>query len=120
MTLLEKLNRLPPCLCRIFAKKNGRLMTDMELIEATGWSMRHLRKVYQSSSWASVSVNDVDTFLAACGLRWSSQRRQLFYLWRYQAQFWKMRHFKIDCGARGFQLAQHKRIIKRLLSNNHE
>lgn len=116
MTLLEKLNRLPPCLCRIFAKKNGRLMTDPELMEATGWTIKHLRKVYQASSWAQVRVEDVDIFLAACGLRWSSQRRQLNQLCYHQEHFGNMRHLKVDCGWRGFQLKHHQELIKKLLS----
>lgn len=116
MTLLEKLNRLPPCLCRIFAKRNGRLMSDAELMEATGWSIRHLRRVYKASSWADVAVRDVDTFLAACGLRWSSQRRQLMQLWYHRDHFGNMRHLKVDCGWRGFQLEHHKRLITKLLS----
>ena len=118
MTLLEKLNRLPPCLCRIFAKKNGRLMTDPELMEATGWGKKRLRKVYQSPSWAGIRVEDVDRFLTACGLRWSSQRRQLFRLWYHQDHFDNMQHLKADCGWRGSQLRHHKRIIKKFLGSH--
>lgn len=115
MTLLEKLNRLPPCICRIFAKKNGRLMSDDELIQATGWNRKHLRKVYQSNTWAKVRVEDVDKFLTACGLRWSTQQRQHDALRYHQKHLTNMRHLRMT--PLGFQLAAHKRLIKRLLSN---
>ena len=77
MTLLEKLNRLPPCICRLLAENNGELATDQELQLVTGWSRAKLDRVARATTWAQMSVLDVDDFLQACGLSWSSQRREL-------------------------------------------
>lgn len=79
-TLLAKLDRLPPIMCRLLAKKNGRLLSDRQLEDITGWSNSKLCRVYQAKSWAHVAVEDVDIFLKACGLKWSTQRRERQHL----------------------------------------
>ena len=117
MTLTAKLDRLMPCLARILAKHNGRLMTDPELMRRTGWSRNKLRAVYQSSSWAGVKVEDVDTFLKACDMSWSTQRRQrwLLQLALSHGGIKTMQHLKCDTGWRGNQLKQHLDRIEKLL-----
>ncbi len=80
MTLLRKLDRLPPCLCRLLAQRNGELMTDRQLIRLTGWSKVKLERICKALSWARICVSDVDDFLFACGLRWSAQRRERWLL----------------------------------------
>lgn len=82
MTLTEKLDRLPPCICRLLAKSNGELATDAEIRGATGWSRAKLERISQATTWAGISVGDVDSFLAACGIRWSSQRKERWKLTR--------------------------------------
>lgn len=80
-TLLAKLDRLPPIVVRIFlARHKGKLMTDLELRRRTGWGKKKLLRVYRAATWKDATVDEVDTFLSACGLRWSSQRRQRFLL----------------------------------------
>jgi hypothetical protein len=80
MTLLEKLNRLPPCVCRLLAENNGELATDHELLLLTGWRRKKLDRISMATTWAEVSISDADDFLRACGLTWSTQRRQLWLL----------------------------------------
>lgn len=80
MTLAQKLDRLPPCICRLLAKADGELMTDHALMKRTRWGKTKLRRIAESRSWDGIPVKDVDTFLCACGLTWSTQRRQLFLL----------------------------------------
>lgn len=119
MTLTSKLDRLPPCFVRILAKHNGRLMTDPELMERTGWGRRKLRAVYQSASWGSVKVEDVDTFLKACNMSWSTQRRQrwLLKLAISHGGIETMQHLKCShsVGWRGNQLKLHLERIEKLL-----
>ncbi len=116
-TLLEKIDRLPPCIVRILAKENGRLMTDPRLMQKTGWGRTKLRRVYQASTWAGVSVSDVDTFLTACGMSWSRQRRQrwLLQLAVNNGGIKTMQHLRCDTGWRGNQLKLHLERIEKLL-----
>jgi hypothetical protein len=82
MTLLEKLDRLPPCICRLLSQRDGELMTDRNLLQITGWSRAKLHRVAESKSWRAVTIGDADLFLIACGLHWSAQRRKLWLLRR--------------------------------------
>lgn len=98
MTLSQKLNRLPPCICRLLACREGELMRDIELMAATGWQRDKLRRVARAKTWDGIPVKDVDRFLSACGLTWSTQRRQLEVLKRATAfgldGILKMRHLR--------------------------
>jgi hypothetical protein len=118
MTLVEKLDRLPPCIVRVMAKHNNRMITDPELMRRTGWGRRKLMAVYKSASWDGIKVGDVDNFLKACGMSWSSQRRQrwLLQLAIKNGGIHKMQHLKTDTGWRGNQLRLHLMRIEKLLS----
>lgn len=118
MTLLEKLNRLPPCICRLLAKNNGELATDRELLAVTGWSRAKLDRIAKAVTWAEVAVIDVDAFLYACGLTWSTQRRQL---WLLQVAALKgfqgikrMRHLKKPIAQRAGRVATLLSALKKL------
>lgn len=121
-TITAKLDRLPPCVVRLLAKKDGRLMTDPELCALTGWGRKKLESVYQLASWAGVRVGDVDTFLTACGLSWATQRRQRWLLkLRYHAAgsviegIRSMRHMKTDEPWRAVQVNMHLARVEKLL-----
>lgn len=116
MTLTDKLNRLPPCICRLLAKKSGRLMTDDELVAATGWGKTRLRTLYNSTSWENITVGDADKFLTACGLTWSSQRRQRWLLQLAGNDISRMRHLRATTGWQASMVQRHQARIARLLS----
>jgi len=80
VTLTEKLNRLPPCLCRLLAKHGGKLMTQRELRQLTGFSNQKLERICKAASWSKINVHDADKFLLACGLVWSRQRKNIWTL----------------------------------------
>lgn len=116
MTLTEKL-RFPPCLARIMAVKDGKLMTDPELIERTGWGRRKLRRVYNSATWDDITGKEMDEFLTACGLSISSLRRQrwLIRLSISRGGLHTMQHLQHNTGWRGNQLKLHLDRIEKLL-----
>lgn len=123
MTLTEKLDRIPPCVARILAKKDRRLATDQDLVRITGWSMIKVRWVYQRRSWAGIKVADVDTFLSACDLNWSSQRekRWLLRLAMERGGIGTMQHLQRrkmshQTSWLPSQLARHLRRIEKILS----
>lgn len=104
MTLAEKLDRLPPCICRLLAKRDGELMTDAELRRITGWSQDKLQRIAESKSWSRITVLDADIFLIACGLKWSTQRRER---WLLQVAF-----------MRGFDGIRRMRHLQKLTGRN--
>lgn len=116
MTLEEKLNRLPPFIARLLAKSNGRLMTTAELMAKTGFGHEKLERISKQKSWARIAVADVDTFLQACGLNWSSQRRQrwLLELAISKGRLHKMRHFKTSNRIDAAQVQSHLRRVEKM------
>jgi hypothetical protein len=80
MTLIEQLDRFPPCLCRLLAQCDDELMTDRKLIEITGWSKQKLERISSATSWSMIYVRDVVLFLYACGLDGEMRRRRLWLL----------------------------------------
>lgn len=100
------------------AVKDGRLMSDQELAELTGWGERKLSRVYNSASWDDITGRDMDTFLTACGLSPFSLRRQrwLIRLAVGRGGLHTMQHLKnSDTGWKGNQLRLHLQRIEKLL-----
>lgn len=118
MTLLDKLNRLPPVVARLLAKSNGKLMSDIELCKRTGWGKKRLRRVYRAGSWRNVTVEEVDVFLAACGLTWSSQRRERWLLklaWN-RSGLADMRHLRASTGWEASMINKLNKHVEKFLS----
>lgn len=120
MTLLEKLNRLPPVVARLLAKSNGKLMSDLELCKRTGWGKKRLRRVYRAGSWNNVTVEEVDVFLTACGLKWSTQRRQRWLLKlalnRSESGLEQMRHLKATTAWEASMIKKLNKHVEKFLS----
>lgn len=75
LTSTEKSDGIPPIILRGLAAAGGRLLTDDELCERTGWSRYKLRKISNRISWADVTHRDTDAFFAAAMRSWSYQKR---------------------------------------------
>lgn len=118
MTLTEKLDRIPPCIARLLAKSEGRLMTTSEIMKATGFSKWKVDRISNAKTWANISVKDVDLFLSACGLSWSAQRKQrwLLGLAVKKGRVDKMRHLKVANRIESAQVKSHIRRITKLFS----
>lgn len=116
MTQSERF-RFPPCLARIMAKHNRRLMSDPYLMEQTGWSRNKLIRVYNSANWLDITERDQNIFLAACGLSTASlnRARWLVQLAMRRGGLHTMQHLKCDTGWKGNQLKLHLERIEKLL-----
>lgn len=118
-TLRHKLDRIPPCICRLMAKNvAGRLMSNAELKLITGWGNSKLKRIASATTFRDLTVGEVDQFLAACGLRWSSQRRMLWLMqlaWR-NGGLQTMRHLRYETGWQASMIKRHQRRIEQLLS----
>ena len=120
---------IPPCICRILAKKrepdgSERMLTDEELMKATGWGERHLRTVYRSATWQNIKVGDMDLFLQACGLHPSKQRRYKWLLqwaWRNGMDgIRNMKHLRTNVASRVNQRETLLRMVERVLENEQQ
>lgn len=117
MTLTEKLDRIPPAIARLLAKHNGRLMTTPELVRRTGFGHDKVQRIANQKTWARISVEDVDIFLTACGLSWSTQRKKrwLLKLALSKGRLHKMHHLKASNSIEATQVRCHLRRIEKLL-----
>lgn len=96
----------------------GRLMSNAELKLITGWGNSKLKRIASATTFRDLTVGEVDQFLAACGLRWSSQRRMLWLMqlaWR-NGGLQTMRHLRYETGWQASMIKRHQRRIEQLLS----
>ena len=92
---LEKLDRLPPFVCLLIARhKDGSPVGIKEIAKRLGVSLYAVRKVLTLTSWATVPVEKVDAYRAACGVTPKTERLQVAYLRRTMALPTGLRHAK--------------------------
>ena len=82
MTLTEKLNRMPPFLCRLMARRNGREISNRRLSENSGIPLTTIRRISVRTSWDDVPVAMAQRFSVACGVDLLRQNRSLEYFKR--------------------------------------
>lgn len=84
MTLLQKLDKFPPFVCRIVAlKNNGRAaMSTRDIARASGLSPASISYISQMTSWAHITLETMDRFTQACGVNHLNLTKQLAYLRR--------------------------------------
>lgn len=84
MTILQKLDRLPPCACRLIAKiRNGRGWrgpSHRELETISGIPKSTIAQITFRKTWRGIAIEIVDTFSAACGVDHLNVKRQTYYL----------------------------------------
>lgn len=93
-------------------------MSNAEIMKVTGWGKSKLMRVSSATSFRDVTVGEADQFLAACGLRWGSQRRLLWLMqraWR-NGGLHTMNHLKFKTGWQASMVRRHQRRIEQLLS----
>lgn len=85
--VLEQLDTLPPCLCRLVARvRGGRAKTLAEIKMDSGLSKRKVTWIARQPTWLNVKVGDMISFAEACGADLLRPRKKLFYLKRAYAQ----------------------------------
>ena len=70
MTLLEKANQFPPCVCRFLARKKcGQApMSSREIAALAGLSKARVDSLSLLSSWKGIPIDTVAAFSKACGV----------------------------------------------------
>jgi hypothetical protein len=86
MSLLKKADRLPPCICRLIARKdNGRNgMTHADIAKVSGLSLSTVKDYSFRTTWANRPVGSADAFAEACGVDLMDVERHTEFLRRRQ------------------------------------
>jgi hypothetical protein len=79
-TYQAQLDDLPPKLCFLQARSNGRAMTQEDIQRLTGWGKAKVARAVNSWTFADFTVADADTFRIACGVSRVQERRVRQYL----------------------------------------
>lgn len=94
-SLLARIDRLPPCLCRLFARRTDGARgwvpkSHQDIAEDSGLPRSSVADMSQKRSWRGVRIDEADRFAHACGVnladiedaikRLRSQRARLQHL----------------------------------------
>lgn len=84
MTILKLVNRFPPILCRLCARKNRgyALLSNREIAARSGIPRTTVSTLSKKKNWNGVPIDVVDAFALACGVDLLRARRQREYIRR--------------------------------------
>ena len=92
--MLRHLDRIPPNLCRVLARVGRRAMTNQEISDKSGLTIKRVGEISRLSSWGRVEVGQVSSFAEACGVNLVHQAGVRKYLLRSEGA--KMNHIKMS------------------------
>ena len=82
------MDRLPPRVCRLLARRKegggtARVpLTALEIAEASGLSVERVARLSRLTTFAEVPVAEADAFRLGCGITRENERRHVAYLKR--------------------------------------
>ena len=79
---LERLDKLPPCICWALARTRRGPIPLKTISERTGLGYKSLYRYLASPTWADVPVRHVDALRQACGITPSNEKHHLWHLKR--------------------------------------
>lgn len=88
MTLVEHLDRMPPCIVRLVARRpnrHGQRMSLHEIARASGLSYGTVLRLSLKKSWANVPPDRIDRFCRACRVDIVKPGKTMKYLRRVLA-----------------------------------
>ncbi len=81
-TLVIHMDKIPPNLCRILARNGRKAMTNREIADASGLTIKRVGEIARQTSWGKVDVCQASAFAAACGVDLVKQGQVRKYLMR--------------------------------------
>lgn len=81
-TPVEQFDTIPPCICRICARRKTRAKTLKEISSESRLSYRKTNWIARQATWAGIRLEDAQKFALACGVDLLRPRLKLFYLRR--------------------------------------
>ena len=80
MTLSERLNKLPPKLCRFVAHRRRRPLSNQDIATASGLARSTVVKISNLDCWNGVRLDMIEAFTTACGVDLLAPKRSLYII----------------------------------------
>ena len=90
MSLILKLDKLPPNLVRLIARDGRRALSNRDIANKSGLTLKRVGQISRMETWASLQVAEANAFAEACGVDLINQAKTRKYLMRSPA----MAHLK--------------------------
>ena len=83
-SLMAKLNKFPPFLCRFVARdKSGqRPLSNQDIAKRSGLNEQAVCKICRLKTWNDLTLDTIERFSSACGVNLLHPRRHLDFLKR--------------------------------------
>ena len=94
-SLLAEANLLPPLLCVLVARENGRPIPLGVIAKRAGMSQQRAVHIYGLNWWRGVPIEQVDAFCLACGVTHKNRRQHLRYLRRTMTAKTPLAHIEL-------------------------
>lgn len=82
MSLLAKIDQLPPFVAFALARRHRKRPTLDALVKASGLSLRTFTRIARKFSWGTVKASQIDAFCRACDVDLLCQYRQREFIAR--------------------------------------
>lgn len=66
--ILKKIDRIPPAICRLYARNGRRAPTCRELSKVTGIPKTKIAELSLAMSWEGEKIDTIEKFATACGV----------------------------------------------------
>tara|TARA_Y100000034_G_C6722777_1_gene319838 strand:- start:215 stop:529 length:315 start_codon:yes stop_codon:yes gene_type:complete len=90
MSLVLKLDKLPPNLVRLIARDGRKALSNRDIARKSGLSLKRIGQISKMTTWGSLQVGEAAAFADACGVDLINQAKTRKYLMRGPA----MAHLK--------------------------
>ena len=90
MSLILKLDKLPPNLVRLIARDGRKALSNREISNKSGLTLKRVGQISKMNTWSNLQVSEANAFAEACGVDLINQAKTRKYLMRGPA----MAHIK--------------------------
>ena len=80
MTITERLNKLPPKLCRFVAHRRRRPLSNQDISDASGLARSTVVKISKLDRWDNLPLKTIEAFTRACGVDLLAPKRSLYII----------------------------------------
>ena len=68
MSLVLKLDKLPPNLVRLIARDGRKALSNRDIARKSGLSLKRIGQISKMTTWGSLQVGEAGAFADACGV----------------------------------------------------